>query len=62
MRVCVLIAAKNEGIAIGSTIDSIVAAGVDKKNVYLVSDGLNRSVLQGKYRWINRLDTVASTG
>jgi poly-beta-1,6-N-acetyl-D-glucosamine synthase len=39
MRVCALIAAKNEAVAIISTIDSIISAGVPKENVYLVSDG-----------------------
>jgi poly-beta-1,6-N-acetyl-D-glucosamine synthase len=39
MRVCALIAAKNEAVAIVSTIDSIISAGVEKKDIYLVSDG-----------------------
>ena len=39
MRVCALIAAKNEAVAIVSTIDSIISAGVDEKDIYLVSDG-----------------------
>ena len=39
MKVCALIAAKNEAVAIVSTIDSIISAGIDKKDIYLVSDG-----------------------
>jgi poly-beta-1,6-N-acetyl-D-glucosamine synthase len=39
MKICALIAAKNEAVAIVSTIDSIVSAGVPKEDVYLVSDG-----------------------
>ena len=63
MRICVLIAAKNEGIAIGSTIDSIVSAGVDKNDVYLVSDGSsdNTAVL-GIGRGIQVLDLPVNGG
>jgi poly-beta-1,6-N-acetyl-D-glucosamine synthase len=39
MKICALIAAKNEAVAIVSTIDSIISAGVPKEDVYLVSDG-----------------------
>src|SRR5580692_1938963 len=39
MKICALIAAKNEAVAICMTIDSIIAAGVPKEDVYLVSDG-----------------------
>jgi poly-beta-1,6-N-acetyl-D-glucosamine synthase len=39
MKICALIAAKNEAMAIVSTIDSIIDAGVPKEDVYLVSDG-----------------------
>jgi poly-beta-1,6-N-acetyl-D-glucosamine synthase len=39
MKLCALIAAKDEAVAICSTIDSIVSAGVPKEDVYLVSDG-----------------------
>jgi poly-beta-1,6-N-acetyl-D-glucosamine synthase len=39
VRVCALIAAKNEEVAIVSTIDSIISAGIPKEDVYLVSDG-----------------------
>jgi biofilm PGA synthesis N-glycosyltransferase PgaC len=63
MRICVLIAAKNEGIAIGSTIDSIVSAGVDKKDVYLVSDGSSDdTALLGRGRGIQVLDLPVNGG
>ena len=63
MRICVLIAAKNEGIAIGSTIDSIVSAGVDKKDVYLVSDGSSDdTALLGMARGIQVLDLPVNGG
>ena len=63
MRICVLISAKNEGIAIGSTIDSIVSAGVDKKNVYLVSDGSSdNTALIGTARGIQVLDLPVNGG
>jgi biofilm PGA synthesis N-glycosyltransferase PgaC len=63
MRVCVLIAAKNEGIAIGSTIDSIVSAGVDKEDVYLVSDGsTDDTALLGRSRGIQVLDLPVNGG
>jgi cellulose synthase/poly-beta-1,6-N-acetylglucosamine synthase-like glycosyltransferase len=63
MRVCVLIAAKNEGIAIGSTIDSIVSAGIDKENVYLVSDGsTDDTALLGRSRGIQVLDLPVNGG
>ena len=39
MRICALIAAKDEAVAICMTIDSIISAGVPKEDVYLVSDG-----------------------
>jgi cellulose synthase/poly-beta-1,6-N-acetylglucosamine synthase-like glycosyltransferase len=63
MRICVLIAAKNEAIAIGSTIDSIVSAGVDKKHVYLVSDGSSdNTALLGMGRCIQVLDAPVNGG
>ena len=63
MRVCVLIAAKNEGIAIGSTIDSIVSAGIDKADVYLVSDGsTDDTALLGRSRGIQVLDLPVNGG
>ena len=63
MRICVLIAAKNEGIAIRSTIDSIVSAGVDKKDVYLVSDGSSDdTALLGMARGIQVLDLPVNGG
>jgi cellulose synthase/poly-beta-1,6-N-acetylglucosamine synthase-like glycosyltransferase len=63
MRVCVLIAAKNEGIAIGSTIDSIVSAGIDKEDVYLVSDGsTDDTALLGRSRGIQVLDLPVNGG
>ena len=63
MRVCVLIAAKNEGIAIASTIDSIVSAGVDKRDVYLVSDGsTDDTALLGMARGIQVLDLPVNGG
>jgi biofilm PGA synthesis N-glycosyltransferase PgaC len=63
MRACVLIAAKNEGIAIGSTIDSIVSAGVDKKDVYLVSDGSSDdTALLGIARGIRVLNLPVNGG
>ena len=46
MKICALIAAKNEAMAIVSTIDSIISAGVPKEDVYLVSDG---STLTGEH-------------
>ena len=39
MKICALIAAKDEAVAICMTIDSIISAGVPKEDVYLVSDG-----------------------
>jgi len=63
MRICVLIAAKNEAIAIGSTIDSIVSAGVDKKHLYLVSDGSSdNTALLGMGRGIQVLDVPVNGG
>jgi len=63
VRICVLIAAKNEGIAIGSTIESIVSAGVDKKDVYLVSDGSSDdTALLGMARGIRVLDLPVNGG
>jgi poly-beta-1,6-N-acetyl-D-glucosamine synthase len=63
MRVCVLIAAKNEGIAIGSTIDSVVSAGIDKEDVYLVSDGsTDDTALLGRSRGIQVLDLPVNGG
>ena len=63
MRICVLIAAKNEGIAIGSTIESIVSAGVDKRDVYLVSDGSSDdTALLGMARGIQVLDLPVNGG
>jgi poly-beta-1,6-N-acetyl-D-glucosamine synthase len=63
VRICVLIAAKNEGIAVGSTIDSIVSAGVDKRDVYLVSDGSSDdTALLGRGRGIQVLDLPVNGG
>jgi cellulose synthase/poly-beta-1,6-N-acetylglucosamine synthase-like glycosyltransferase len=63
MRVCVLIAAKNEGIAIISTIDSIVSAGVDKKDIYLVSDGSSDDTAErGRARGIQVLELLVNGG
>jgi cellulose synthase/poly-beta-1,6-N-acetylglucosamine synthase-like glycosyltransferase len=63
MRVCVLIAAKNEGIAIRSTIDSVVSAGVDKKDVYLVSDGsTDDTAALGIERGIQVLELLVNGG
>jgi biofilm PGA synthesis N-glycosyltransferase PgaC len=63
VRICVLIAAKNEGIAIVSTIDSIVAAGVDKKDVYLVSDGsTDDTAALGRERGIQVLELPVNGG
>jgi poly-beta-1,6-N-acetyl-D-glucosamine synthase len=39
MKICALIAAKDEAVAILMTIDSIIAAGLSHKDIYLVSDG-----------------------
>jgi len=63
MRVCVLIAAKNEGIAIVSTIDSVVSAGVDKNDVYLVSDGSSDDTAElGRARGIRVLELLVNGG
>jgi cellulose synthase/poly-beta-1,6-N-acetylglucosamine synthase-like glycosyltransferase len=63
MRVCVLIAAKNEGIAIVSTIDSVVSAGVDKNDVYLVSDGSSDDTAAlGRARGIQVLELLVNGG
>ena len=63
MRICVLIAAKNEGIAIQSTIDSVVSAGVDKNDVYLVSDGSTDDTAElGRARGIQVLELLVNGG
>ena len=63
MRICVLIAAKNEGIAIVSTIDSVVSAGVDKNDVYLVSDGSSDDTATlGRARGIQVLELLVNGG
>ena len=63
MRVCALIAAKNEAVAIVSTIDSIIAAGVEKKDIYLVSDGsTDDTVALAATRSINILDLPVNGG
>lgn len=63
MRICVLIAAKNEELAIGSTIDSIVGAGIDKEHVYLVSDGSTDSTVAiSEARGINVLALPVNGG
>jgi poly-beta-1,6-N-acetyl-D-glucosamine synthase len=63
MRVCVLIAAKDEELAIGSTIDSVVSAGVAKEDVYLVSDGSSdHTAPLAKARGINVLALPVNGG
>jgi poly-beta-1,6-N-acetyl-D-glucosamine synthase len=63
MKVCVLIAAKDEELAIGSTIDSVVSAGVDKKDVYLISDGSSdQTVPLAEARGINVLALPVNGG
>jgi biofilm PGA synthesis N-glycosyltransferase PgaC len=63
MRTCVLIAAKNEGIAIISTIDSIVSAGIDEKDVFLVSDGsTDDTAALGRARGIQVLELAVNGG
>ncbi len=63
MRTCVLIAAKNEGIAIESTINSIVAAGVVKEDIYLVSDGSTDDTAElGRANGVNVLELVVNGG
>src|SRR3984893_17190899 len=63
MRICFLITEKKEGIGIGTTIDSIVSAGVDKTDIFLVSDGSsdNTAVL-GAARGIQVLDLPVNGG
>jgi biofilm PGA synthesis N-glycosyltransferase PgaC len=63
MRICVLIAAKNEELAIGATIDSVVSAGIDKQHVYLVSDGsTDNTVRLAQSRGINVLALPVNGG
>lgn len=63
MRTCVLIAAKNEGIAIESTINSIVAAGVGKADIYLVSDGSTDNTAElGRTNGVNVLELLVNGG
>jgi poly-beta-1,6-N-acetyl-D-glucosamine synthase len=63
MRLCVLIAAKNEAIAIGSTIDSVISAGVEREHVYLVSDGSTDDTAQlGRGRGIQVLELPVNGG
>lgn len=63
MRLCVLIAAKNEAIAIGSTIDSVISAGVEREHVYLVSDGSTDDTAElGRGRGIQVLELSVNGG
>src|ERR1700742_4020394 len=63
MKICALIAAKNEAMAICSTIDSIISAGVPKEDVYLVSDGsTDETVELAETRGINVLALAVNGG
>lgn len=63
MRTCVLIAAKNEGIAIESTINSVVSAGVGKEDIYLVSDGSTDNTAElGRTNGVNVLELLVNGG
>lgn len=63
MRVCALIAAKNEAVAIVSTIDSIISAGIPKGDVYLVSDGSTDATVElAQSRQINVLALPVNGG
>lgn len=63
MKVCALIAARNEEVAIVSTIDSIISAGIPKEDVYLVSDGSTDATLElAQSRQINVLALPVNGG
>jgi len=63
VKVCALIAARNEEVAIVSTIDSIISAGIPKEDVYLVSDGSTDATLElAQSRQINVLALPVNGG
>jgi biofilm PGA synthesis N-glycosyltransferase PgaC len=63
VKVCALIAAKNEEVAIVSTIDSIISAGIPKEDVYLVSDGSTDATVElAQSRQINVLALPVNGG
>ena len=63
MKVCALIAARNEEVAIVSTIDSIISAGIPKEDVYLVSDGSTDATVElAQSRQINVLALPVNGG
>ena len=63
MKICALIAAKNEAVAICMTIDSIISAGVPKEDVYLVSDGSTDATVElAETRGINVLALAVNGG
>jgi poly-beta-1,6-N-acetyl-D-glucosamine synthase len=63
VKVCALIAAKNEAVAIVSTIDSIILAGIPKEDVYLVSDGSTDATVElARSRQINVLALPVNGG
>jgi len=63
VKVCALIAARNEEVAIVSTIDSIISAGIPKEDVYLVSDGSTDATVElAQSRQINVLALPVNGG
>ena len=63
MKICALIAAKNEAVAICMTIDSTISAGVPKEDVYLVSDGSTDATVElAETRGINVLALAVNGG
>jgi len=63
VKVCALIAAKNEEVAIVSTIDSIISAGIPREDVYLVSDGSTDATVElAQSRQINVLALPVNGG
>lgn len=63
MKVCALIAAKNEEVAIVPTIDSIISAGIPREDVYMVSDGSTDATVElAQSRQINVLALPVNRG